>query len=299
MYTGYLAAVEGKTLVLASPALPGASAGWAVNVLDGDGAGQYGRVVSVSADKLRLTMDRHFKGLSLWTTAPAPVPQHAPWNGSVIPQGRRQSLVHLQPFRGRTLFFRNFIADTGVLQMYGQAFEVIIAEHYHERTDGIVSYGVTESAHNPFVNCSMSTSCSFGANLMLQFLDITFAESNHMWIWADASTTSCYNEYSFLAVQANRLGAWWDGSLARNLIYRRNRVVGYGGFAINGLAVDALLESNEVLNFTKSIFVNETSTSNVVLHNNSLKTDDLVPLQKSGSTPVGAMHGSLAHRTSG
>lgn len=57
---------------------------------------------------------------------------------------------------------------------------------------------------------------------------------------------------------------------------------------MNGNAVDCLLDSNEVVNWTKSIFVNQTSTSNVVLHNNSLKTDDLAPVHKSGSRPAGA-----------
>ena len=376
LYTGYIAAVEGNDLVLSAPAQEGGAAGWAVNVLDGDSAGQYGRVVSISADRRRLTMDRQFRGITtvpinatiatdaVKSTPPAclnltgewygsddpsvnisqtganvsmvgvwgfgdgnvsgatlimrtvntqhggykgtliggleddcnviawrsttpyarkghklppsppapPPPPHPTWNGSVVPAGQPQSLIHLQPFRGRTLFFKNFIADTGVLQMYGQAFEVIVAEHVHERTDGIVSYGVTEGAHDPWANCT-TTACSFGANLMLQFLDNTYTESNHMWIWADASTTACYNEYSFLAVQGNTLTAWWDGPLARNLIYRRNRVVGYGGFAINGNhegsggPTDVLLESNVVVNATKAFFVNTSSTSNVVMRN--------------------------------
>jgi hypothetical protein len=378
MYTGYVAAVEGNELVLSTPAQEGGMAGWVVNVLDGDGAGQYGRVVSISSDRRRLTMDRQLRGITtvpttttttanaVQTTPPAclnltgewygsddpsvnitqtgarvhmvgvwgygdgnlsgatltmhtvntqhggfkgtliggleddcnvitwrsttpyartghrlpptpPTPPPAPhptWNGSVIPARQPQSLIHLQPFRGRTLFFRNFIADTGVLQMYGQAFEVIVAEHVHERTDGIVSFGVTESAHDPWANCT-TTACSFGANLMLQFLDNNFLESNHMFVWADASTSSCYNEYSFLAVHNNALTAWWNGPLARNLIYRRNRVVGYGGFAVNGNhhgsppsgPTDVLVESNVVVNWTKAFFVNTTSTSNVVVRN--------------------------------
>ena len=78
-----------------------------------------------------------------------------------------------------------------------------------------------------------------------------------------------YNEYSFVAVGRNVLKSQWDGPMSRNLVYRRNTVVGYGGFGISDKTTDVVLESCVVTNTTLGIHIN-TSTSNVMTRNNSV-----------------------------
>eukprot|EP01050_Picozoa_sp_SAG11_P041846 SAG11_NODE_18961_length_477_cov_0.804233_1_plen_81_part_00 len=78
-----------------------------------------------------------------------------------------------------------------------------------------------------------------------------------------------YNEYSFVAVGRNVLKSQWDGPMSRNLVYRRNAVVGYGGFGIGDQTTDVILESCVVVNTTVGIHIN-TSTTNVLTRNNSV-----------------------------
>lgn len=161
----------------------------AIFVLDGPGAGQYRRIVQAHS-RTELVLDSQFIG--------------------VVPHA---SLLQMVPMRGQVIMFRNFIADTGVLQFYGQAMESIVAEHRHERTDGFISIGTCEGTYDDFDrNCS-TASCQFGVNLQLQFLDNTVTESNHMWIWNQKQSQGegpwdwhhMYNEYSFVAVGRNVL----------------------------------------------------------------------------------------------
>ena len=78
-----------------------------------------------------------------------------------------------------------------------------------------------------------------------------------------------YNEYSFVAVGRNVLKSQWDGPMSRKLVYRRNRVVGCGGFGISDKTTDVILESCDVVNTTVGIHINE-STMNVMTRNNSV-----------------------------
>ena len=80
---------------------------------------------------------------------------------------------------------------------------------------GFVSIGTVEGTYSDFDrNCS-TTSCNFGVNLQLQFLDNLVKESNHMWTWKQTQSQGegmdydwheMYNEYSFVAV--GELNAW-------------------------------------------------------------------------------------------
>ena len=81
-----------------------------------------------------------------------------------------------------------------------------------------------------------------------------------------------YNEYSFVAVGRNVLESQWDGAMSRNLVYRRNRVVGYGGFGIRDKTTDVIVESCDVVNTTVGIHINETTT-NVMTRNNSVSNN--------------------------
>ena len=74
-----------------------------------------------------------------------------------------------------------------------------------------------------------------------------------------------YNEYSFVCLGANRVPWWWDGPMARSVRYRGNTVVGYGGFGIGDKSTDILLEANSMINATKPMLINRTSTSNVMV----------------------------------
>ena len=272
-YTGYhdaqhygTSADHRPTIVLSTPTLdkdPSIYPGWALFVLDGPGAGQYRRIVQARSCT-ELVLDSQFVG--------------------VVPHA---SLLQMAPMRGQVIMFKNYIADTGVLQFYGQAMESIVAQHTHERTDGFISIGTVEGTYDDFHrNCS-TASCQFGVNLQLQFLDNTVTESNHMWIWNQKQSQgegnwdwhNMYNEYSFVAVGRNVLKSQWDGPMARNLVYRRNRVVGYGGFGISDKTTDVILESCDVVNTTVGIHINE-STTNVMTRNNSvsnaIETGDVV-----------------------
>jgi hypothetical protein len=266
-YTGYhesqhygTAADRRPAIVLSMPTLSTDAniyPGWAIFVLDGPGAGQYRRIVQAHS-RTELVLDSLFVG--------------------VVPDA---SLFQIVPMRGQVIMFRNNIADTGVLQFYGQAMESIVAQHRHERTDGFISIGTCEGTYDHLDrNCS-TASCQFGVNLQLQFLDNTVTESNHMWIWNQKQSQGegswdwhhMYNDYSFVAVGRNVLKSFWDGPMSRNLVYRRNRVVGYGGFGISDKTTDVILESCDVVNTTVGIHINE-STTNVMTRNNSVSVSD-------------------------
>ena len=178
----------GALLTLATPTLTNSLVGYAIWVLDGAGAGQYRRVLRANYQQqpTQIIVDRAFVGLDPAT-----------------------SLLQAAPMRGQVIMYRNHIEDTGVLQFYGQAMESIVAEHVHERTDGFISIGTVEGTYSDFDrNCS-TTSCNFGVNLQLQFLDNLVKESNHMWTWKQTQSQGegmdydwheMYNEYSFVAV---------------------------------------------------------------------------------------------------
>eukprot|EP01052_Picozoa_sp_SAG31_P000669 SAG31_NODE_19_length_35031_cov_42.510707_20_plen_129_part_00 len=107
-----------------------------------------------------------------------------------------------------------------------------------------------------------------------------------MWIWnqkesqgeGDWDWHHMYNDFSFVAVGRNVLSSQWDGPMSRNLVYRRNRVVGYGGFGFGDKTTDVILESCDVVNTTVGIHINE-STTNVMTRNNTvngaMKSDDI------------------------
>ena len=97
-----------------------------------------------------------------------------------------------------------------------------------------------------------------------------------MWTWKQTQSQGegvwdwhhLYNDYAFVAVGRNVLSSQWDGPMSRNLVYRRNSVVGYGGFGIGDKTTDVILESCDVINTTVGIHVNE-STTNVMTRNNT------------------------------
>ena len=70
-----------------------------------------------------------------------------------------------------------------------------------------------------------------------------------MWTWNQKQSQgegpwdwrAMYNEYSFVAVGRNVLKSQWGGPMSRNLVYRRNTVVGYGGFGISDKTTDVVL----------------------------------------------------------
>ena len=118
------------TITLSMPTLASNVAGWVVFVLDGPGAGQYRRVVQ-ALSRTELVLDTLFVGID----------PHV-------------SLLQIVPMRGQVIMFRNHIADTGVLQFYGQAMESIVAQHTHERTDGFVSIGTVEGSTTTLIGAA-------------------------------------------------------------------------------------------------------------------------------------------------
>jgi hypothetical protein len=138
---------------------PGTLEGWCLNVLDGSGAGQWARIVSLVAgvDRAEFELDTPLLGLDA------------------------SSLVQVEPMRGRLIFYRVQLQDAGVWQYYGQAKNVIAAENIFQRTDGFIAIGVNEGTHlagDP--NCS-ALACNYNTNVQLQYLENQVLESNHVW----------------------------------------------------------------------------------------------------------------------
>lgn len=121
-------------------------AGWLnaeVQIVNGTGFGEYRRVVATGMkDSPRAwTIDKPFDAASYF-----------------------EGFIQIQPFRGRTLHAYNRYADTGAVQLYGHATDVILAHNVGERMTGFVSWGQWRGWTEPPTNHQLQGSFGIGNN---------------------------------------------------------------------------------------------------------------------------------------
>jgi hypothetical protein len=104
--------------------------GAAVYVLSGAGAGQY-RFVTAHRGR-EWIVDR-------------------PWDVALD----ETSMLSIVPFRGRNIFYDNRFEDTGPLQLYGSAADVIVAGNAASRSDGLFAWGLSQHGWglHPVLRC--------------------------------------------------------------------------------------------------------------------------------------------------
>ena len=229
-YYGGVASVKGDTVVLSGdldpkPATMPANikydwAGAALAIVGGRGAGQFRRIVS--------NKDREVKLESPFIVEPD-----------------KSSLVSLTYFRGQMIFRGNTFEDGGATQLYGCAFDVIIAENVSRRTDGYANWGL--NAHktgmqpaycNLFCDNQILEGNAYGQNAAI------------FWVTGFAPENEC---------------------LSRLVTFRRNRIANNGFFKMTHAIDDIVVENNTIENSPIAIDTKgETLGKNVVIRGNKL-----------------------------
>lgn len=88
-----------------------------------------------------------------------------------MPPATGASLISITFFRGQMIFYRNTFSDGGATQLYGSAFDVIVAENTALRTDGFANWGLNphnigqQPAYcNSFVDNTIAAGNGYGTN---------------------------------------------------------------------------------------------------------------------------------------
>jgi Pectate lyase superfamily protein len=226
-YFGKIVGVAGAKLTLANDPVfhdyaPKPHTNWegaAVMILDGKGAGQY-RFVTAN-DGRAWEVDR-------------------PW--SVEPDAT--SLISIAPFRGRDLFIGNTFEDGGPFQLYGAAFETIVAENKGARMDGFFVIGLNPHGwgHQPSWYC--------------QFLDNQILEGNG---YGSRSAN--------FGARGDDESKTFDGPMVRGPIFRRDRCLNNSAIQIGPSVEDAIVEHCVVENNDRGI-VTSPKAGSVLLREN-------------------------------
>lgn len=229
-YLGKVAAVDGSRMTLAAdPAIIDFSPkprtdyeGGAVTILSGTGAGQY-RLVTRNQGR-EWEVDR-------------------PW---VIPPDAT-SLISIAPFRGRHLFIDNTFEDGGAVQLYGAAYETVIAGNTGARMDGFFIEGLSPHAWG------------VQPSFFCQVLDNKILEGNG---YGPRSA-------NFEAGGGNHKPGY-DGPMVRGAIFRRNECLNNAAIRLEGATQDVIVEHCSVSDNRDGIDVSA-SVSGVVLRANRFK----------------------------
>ena len=193
-YYGRVAAAEGTRLTLAADPVfrdyaPRPHTDWsgaAVTILDGRGAGQY-RLVAANSGR-QWEIDRP------WIVAPD-----------------AGSRISIAPFRGRNLFIGNTFEDGGAMQLYGAAYDSIVAGNQGARMDGFSVWGLNPHGwgQQPSWFC--------------QFLDNQIVEGNG---YGGRSAS--------FATIGNDDPQVYDGPMLRGVVFRRDRCRNNASFRLGG-----------------------------------------------------------------
>lgn len=227
-YFGKVASVAGTHVTLAADptykdyAPPGRHTDWtgaACLILDGTGAGQW-RWVTKHAGR-EWDVDR------AWDIAPDDT-----------------SLISIVPHRGRNLYIGNTFTDGGAFQLYGAAFDTVVAGNKGARMDGFFAWGLNPHGWGwqPCYNC--------------QFLDNEITEGNgygHRGAFFGAFTSNNDEKY--------------PGPLARAIVFRRNVCHNNARFRLGGTLDGALVERCTVKHNDLGITVAK-GPANVLLRDN-------------------------------
>ena len=245
-YLGILARVDGTSVTLARDPDPQPKYHWAkpqdwrggaMLILDGKGAGQYRRIVSHSGRDWEID---------------------APWE--IAPDDT--SLVQITYYRGRHLYIDNTFTDGGPMQMYGCAFESIIAGNRGTRMNGFIVQGL-----NPH-------GFGFQPSWFCQMLDNQILEGN-----AYGGRTGGVTMYG--GGDPERFA----GPMVRGVVVRRNVLHNNAGISIGARVRDVIVENNTVRKNERGITIHETSHG-VALRHNIFEdvAEPFIPPQESAAT---------------
>ena len=252
--------------------------------LDGDGNAYFGTVVA-EGDRLHLNGDPDFKDY-------APTP-HTDYRGGVayvldgtgagqyrIVTGHRDrewvvdrgwdvplddsSLVSIVPFRGRSIFVENRIEDAGLLQLYGSAADVIVADNVTSRAEGMLAWGLSQHGWGwhpvlrcQFINNTLTGGSGYGARISGP---------------ASIGITTTGNNDTYA------------GPLARAVVIRGNVLDDRAFIALDGTLTDAIVEGNSIAGAPKGIRVGA-KVAGAVVRRNSFE-DVREPLTGEGAARV-------------
>jgi hypothetical protein len=210
--------------------------GKAIYILDGKGKGQYRTIAGNSQDTLVL---------------------ESPWD--VVPNAT--SVVGVTWMRGRYLFVDNSAVDAGIaIQLYGVAFDVVIAGNRSTRAGGFRSH-----AARYLGNYNVPIAQGVQPQMFVQYLDNEIVEGGSYHMGA--------NSGSVLGLQAFAPSPEWRSPMALGFIFRGNTLRSHARLRLltpgNGLALveDVIFESNRVHDSAVGIEIGARS-ARVLLHRN-------------------------------
>ena len=201
------------------------------SVLDGAGSGQYRRVIGWSkggaAHNQTITLD---------------LPLRTPVDET--------SLIQLGTCHMQMIFYDNYYADGGAVQVIGDGQDIIVADTRFERTEGLYAWG-RSSSHN-----------GFGANVRVQFIGNTVIEGNHLWNYngsypygyqppGPASKTA--EPYWMGVPGGGQYGSQFQGAINHNIVLQRNVFRSNAGIAFLSNTLNGLIEGNTIVNSSVGI----------------------------------------------
>ena len=263
-YWGRVEKISGTAMTLQHNASSGQGCfpGGNVCVLDGTATGQCRRIVSCAdSNKTAGSSKRHFVLEAPFPTAPD-----------------NTSLLTIVGYLGRALFIGNHWADGGSVQLFAQAFDVIVAECKFERMGGLIAWGRSELTSPQYMH-------GWDPNIHVQFLDNMFIEGQHLWVYngcdngcevyrpGGANTIEPYSIGALSNEQPKSNGDTFTGALNRFLVFTNNSIDSNGGILLGGTSASMLVDRNTVRESDFGILVNASVHEGIVLGKNDAKLE--------------------------
>jgi hypothetical protein len=177
------------------------------------------------------------------------------------------SFVEIMPFRGRNIFHRDYIVDTGPFQYYGHGVESLANYLKMERVRGVMAWGQWRGwVPPPPVNESISSSSSFSSSVGFQgamgnglqpnlhntHRGVHFLEGNHLVNYAcgQQGYVEFWGGAALVLYPISALGNNITGSpLPVNVggIYRDTVTDNNGGFYVGNGSSDIIIEGSRLL----------------------------------------------------
>jgi len=238
-YIGDIASATPSTIRYPSPRgwKPDSLQGKAAYVLDGKGKGQFRTIISNTDETL--TLERA-------------------WD--VLPDS--SSVVGITWMRGHYLFVGNEVADAGIaVQLYGVAFNSIVAENRSVRAGGFRSY-----AARYLGNYNVPITQGIQPQMFIQYLDNEIIEGSSYHMGADGG--------SVLGLEAFAPSQDWQWPMALGFVFRGNRLYSHARLGLltagEGAALieDVVIERNQLRDSPAGIEIGARS-ARVLLHGNT------------------------------
>ena len=184
------------------------------------------------------------------------------------------SVIQLSDMRGRMIFDGNEYTDVGAFQLYGNAYDVVVANSMYTRTTGLFSWALASSDHD------------YCPNTHIELLSNEVNEGNHLFNYvADriGSNGIGVEPFDVNIVSENYGGDLpYRGPLTRFVAMRGNIIHSNGGLLVSGASADVVVENTRVANSTcpaaiggvplrmdvRCVAVDDTRSSDVVLRGN-------------------------------